>query len=228
MPVEAIADLAHAAGAEIFVDAIQGLGAIPFQVQGDQFSGVDYLSAGGHKWLMGTEGAGFLYIRPEAAEALVPRLAGWISHEDAFQFLTEGEGHLRYDRPFKRDASFFEGGSQNTLGYAAVGASLALLETLGVARIAAHLQRYHDVLEPEFVDRGFQSLRHHEAEGRSGSLCFRAPPNVDVLGLAHHLGAQGISVATPDGKLRLSPHWPNDVERERLPILNAVDQFLRS
>src|SRR5690606_16066073 len=79
MPIDAIAERAHAAGAEVFVDAIQGCGVVPIDVSR---AGIDYLGCGSHKFLMGLEGAAFLYVRPDRAAALVPRVAGWLSHED--------------------------------------------------------------------------------------------------------------------------------------------------
>ncbi|MEZ4410473.1 MAG: aminotransferase class V-fold PLP-dependent enzyme [Polyangiales bacterium] len=104
MPLRELSDLAHAAGAELFVDAIQGLGAVPIDVEAD---GVDHLASGGHKWLMGVEGAGLLYARRPELHA--PHLAGWLSHTEAFSFLSEGAGRLRYDRAFRDDALRFEG-----------------------------------------------------------------------------------------------------------------------
>ena len=222
MPVEAIAERCHRANAEILVDGIQGMGVLPFDVvQAD----VDYLACGGHKWMMGVEGAGFVYVRPSCAERLVPRTAGWTSHEDGWRFLFEGAGHLRYDRSFKRNASLFEGGSQSMLGYAALDAAVSLLETLGVAAIHAHVQRYHDALEPEVVARGFRSLRH--AQARSGSLCFEAPDDVDVVELSGRLRSRGVSVAIPDGNLRFAPHWPNHAEREVPALVGILDAELR-
>src|SRR5262249_30545396 len=55
MPVESMAALCHASGAEIFIDAVQCCGAVPIDAGA---SGVDYLASGSHKWLMGLEGAG--------------------------------------------------------------------------------------------------------------------------------------------------------------------------
>src|SRR5262249_23977936 len=87
MPVEAMAARCHAAGAELFVDGVQGCGVVPIDVSA---SGIDYLAAGAHKWLMGLEGAGFLYVNPSRVEALRPHVAGWLSHEDAIAFLLRG------------------------------------------------------------------------------------------------------------------------------------------
>ena len=38
------------------------------------------------KWLCGGPGAGYLYVRPELAERLTPRLTGWQAHREPFAF----------------------------------------------------------------------------------------------------------------------------------------------
>jgi cysteine desulfurase/selenocysteine lyase len=68
MPLEAMAQRCRSRGAELFVDAIQGLGASPLHVD----MGFDYLASGGHKWLLGAEGAGLLYVRRERMAGLTP------------------------------------------------------------------------------------------------------------------------------------------------------------
>ncbi|MFW5921489.1 MAG: aminotransferase class V-fold PLP-dependent enzyme, partial [Polyangiales bacterium] len=148
MPVERMAERCHAHGAELFVDAIQGLGAVPLDAGA---AGIDYLACGGHKWLMGLEGAGFLYVAPERVRALRPHVAGWLAHEDAFAFLFQGPGHLRYDRPIRRDAGIFEPGAQNVAGYAGLEAAVDLITGLGVERVVEHVSAYLDALEPALV-----------------------------------------------------------------------------
>lgn len=220
MPLDAIAARAHAAGAEVFVDAIQACGVVPIDVGK---SGIDYLGCGSHKWLMGLEGAAFVYVR-EGRE-LVPRVAGWLSHEDALRFLFEGEGHLRYDRPIKRGASFLEGGAYNGIGLAALEAAIAPIEALGVARIFEHVQRYHDALEPALIERGFTSERSSEAARRSGTLSVRVPRGIDLVALWRALDRRGVVTSTPDGRLRFAPHWPNAID-EVPRVLAAIDAAL--
>lgn len=222
MPIEAIAQRAHAAGAEVFVDAIQACGVAPLDVSR---TGVDYLGCGSHKWLMGLEGAAFVYVRPDRAPALVPRVAGWLSHEDGLRFLFEGEGHLRYDRPLKKDASVFEGGAYNGVGLAALEAAVAPIEALGVPRIFEHVTRYLDALEPGLVERGFASERSADPSRRSGILSARVPSGVDLVKLWRALGTRGVVVTTPDGRLRFAPHWPNAID-EVPRVLAAIDASL--
>jgi cysteine desulfurase / selenocysteine lyase len=207
MPVGAMGALAHEHGARLFVDAIQALGVVPMSVEN-----VDFLSAGGHKWLLGVEGAGFLYARSEAMRELTPRLAGWLSHERATDFLFRGPGHLDYSSPLKEDAEVFETGTSSQLGVVALDASLAMLDALGVPAIFGHVQRYHDALEPELVARGFRSLRATFEAGRSGILAFEPPEGCDAVNLVKTLLASAIHAACPDGNLRFSPHFANAID----------------
>ena len=221
MPLPRIAASCRAHGAELFVDAIQAVGATPVDVG----VGVDYLVAGGHKHLMGPEGAGFLYVAEERVPALQPHLAGWLSHEDALRFLTEGSGHLRYDRPVRSEADIFEQGTQPSWLLAGLEGATSLLATLGVEAIFTHVQRYLDELEPALVDRGFTSLRSADPGLRSTLLCALAPPGVDPVALHRTLAADGVACGFPDGRLRFSPHWPNPID-EVEHVIAAIDRAL--
>jgi cysteine desulfurase/selenocysteine lyase len=222
MPVRAIAERAHAHGAELFVDAVQACGVVPVDVRDGP---VDYLACGAHKWLMGTEGAGFVYVHPSRVERLVPSVAGWLSHQDPVRFLLEGAGHLRYDRPIRASASMLEAGNLPTPSLAALAASVALLESLGVSAIHAHVRAYLDALEPALVDRGFASARTPFREGQSGSLCVRPPEGPSLPALHRAIVREGVACAMPDGHLRFSPHWPNALE-EIPRVLAAIDRAL--
>jgi selenocysteine lyase/cysteine desulfurase len=222
LPVDRIGKLCADAGTELFVDAIQACGAVPVDVRRDR---VDYLSCGGHKWMMGLEGAGFLYVAPKAATRLEPRVAGWLGHENALEFLFAGPGHLRHDRAILRRASLVEGGAQSSVGYAALDASLDLLLELGVESIFAHVNRYHDALEPELAARGFVSERSSDPAARSAILSVLPPPGVDVVALFRAVDPARAALTIPDGRLRFAPHWPNSPD-EIKPVLEAIDAAL--
>jgi cysteine desulfurase / selenocysteine lyase len=207
----------------LFVDAIQACGAVPLDVRSLH---IDYLTCGGHKWLMGLEGTGFLYVHPDRVEQLRPYLAGWTSHEEAFSFLTSGPGLLRYDRPMARGvAALFEGGTKNELGFAALDAAVSALLKLGVAAIFEHVNRYLDVLEQALVERGFQSLRCAETARRSCILSVLCPAGVSLIELHRQLIQRKVICSTPDGHLRFAPHWPNS--QEEIPgVIAALDEAL--
>lgn len=222
MPVRELGALAHKYGAQLCVDAVQALGAVPLNV-----AEVDYLACGAHKFLMGLEGAGFVYVAPQHLAAFEPRLAGWLGHQDALQFLFEGPGHLRADRPLRQTADVSEQGAQSGASLVALQASVELIADLGVDAIHGHTQAYHDALEPELVARGFVSARTTYEQGRSASLCLQPPPGVDVRLLQPALAQRGVVASIPDGWLRLAPHWPNSLQ-EISGVLNAMDAALRS
>jgi selenocysteine lyase/cysteine desulfurase len=223
MPLAEIAALCHRNGAELFVDGIQGVGCVPLDVRA---TGIDYLTCGSHKWLMGIEGAGFLYVRPERVAALRPVLAGWLSHENGVGFLFEGDGHLRYDRPIRRRADFLESGAMNTVGCAALEAAVDRLLELGIEAVFAHVQSYLDRLERELVARGFTSLRAAQPSGRSGILSVRPPEHLGLIEVWQQLGQAGITCTIPDGCLRFAPHWPN--APSELDTVLAVVDLLKS
>jgi selenocysteine lyase/cysteine desulfurase len=217
MPIGGITALAHAHGTEVAVDAIQGLGVMPFDVRALE---VDYLAAGAHKWLMGLEGVGFVYVAPNRVRQLVPRVAGWLSHEDPVDFLFKGPNLLRYDRAIRRSVDFMEGHSLNAIGCYALEASLDLIQELGVPAICTHVRTWLDALEAGMVGRGFTSLRR--AGSMSGTLSLLPPDGQSCVEWTSYLLAHGVSMSGPDGKLRFSPQWPNHQD-EVAVVLDLVD-----
>lgn len=219
MPLAEMTALCHRHGAELFVDGIQAAGIVPLDVQA---LGVDYLASGGHKWLMAPEGAGFLYVAPERARRLRPNFAAWLSQPEPFIFLERAPGELRYDRPYLHSALLAEVGTPAALSLAGLEASLRLLLGLGVEQIFEHVQAWHGAAEPGLIERGFRSARMQSPAGRSGILSVQPADPSTASAWARALGAQGISCASPDGWIRLSPHWPNSLE-EPQQLLAAVD-----
>ena len=166
-----------------------------------------------------------LYVAPRWRSRWRPVVASWLSHDDGLGFLFGEPDLLRYDRGFKNTASMVEGGVQNSVGLAGFHASVKVLGTLGPERIFGHVSAYLDALEPKLVARGFASERTPDARRRSGILAVRPPEGVSLPELAAALNEGGVSVTTPDGRLRFAPHWPNDAERE-MPPYHRYDRRL--
>lgn len=103
-----LADVAHDAGALFCADVIQGLGAIPAELER---WGVDFAMADGHKWLLGPQGTGLLYVRAAHRDLLRPLEPGWnaMRHREQWDELA-----LAYDDSARR----FEGGMPNITGIA--------------------------------------------------------------------------------------------------------------
>lgn len=221
MPLRAIADLAHAAGAQLFVDAIQAVGACPIDLAQD---GVDWLTTGGHKWLMAPAGTGLLVAAPERWAELVPRRASWLSHEDALVFLHTPDV-LAETRPLRTGPAALEGGMAPLAALSGLAAALELALDADPARVLAHASAWNDAVEPALVARGFRSARATDPAARSPLLCLRPPVGHDAAALVGALAERGVSAASPDGHLRLSPSWPNRLE-EAETVVAALDEAL--
>ncbi len=208
MPIAEIAELCHSHGAALCVDGIQGLGVIECRARE---WGIDFLACGAHKWLMGVEGAGFLYISSEWLPRLRPVMAGWLSLENTFDFLHATEtGALSYARAVRREANFVELGTGNTLGYVALETSTAIIEQLGRERIYAHVSAYLDRLERGLQELGFLSQRSRPS---SAILSLRPPQGtLSNVQWAEELGKKGIICSCPEGYLRFAPHWHNRMD----------------
>lgn len=165
-----------------------------------------------------------MMLKPHIVDCLQPLMAGWLSHETPLDFLLDGQrGLLNPHKAIRQSADAIEGGAQATVVYAGLEASVQMLLTLGVDNIYAHVQAYHDRLEPLLVERGCQSMRHAERAYQSGILSVEVPAGQDVLRWHQSLASLGVATSTPDGLLRFAPHWPNaldEVER----VISAVDQ----
>lgn len=216
MPIADISKRARDANARVFVDAVQACGMVDVDVR----VGIDFLACGAHKWLMGVEGAGFVYASDRSAHLLVPRVAGWLSHEHAIDFLVEGPGKLRYDKPIRTRIDFLEVGNVSATAFAALEASLDAILHIGREKIFDHVQAFHDLVEPKAVELGFESLRATDPAGRSGSLCLRLPAGVEFQRFVDAFALLGVAFATPDGNLRLSPHWPNALDESEQVTLS--------
>lgn len=220
MPVEALADLTAAHDAWLAVDAIQGAGIVPLDL-----SGADVVATGGQKWLMAPVGTGALAVRPDRFTEVRPTLASWLSHTDPLRFLFEGPGALTYDRPLATGHALYEGGSRNLAGHAGLAAATAVALEVGVDTAYRHAQAWIDAAEDGLLARGFRSVRATDPAARSAILSVVPPDGHTPTSLAEGLGARGISVATPDGHLRLSPSWPNALD-EVGHVLDALDEVM--
>lgn len=223
MPIEELSNLCHQHGAELFVDGIQACGVVPVDVVAQ---GIDYLAVGGHKWMMGLEGAGFLYVAERAFGSLEPRLASWLSHDEPLSFLFEGPGHLRYDRPLRTEPSFLEGGVVSAVGYAALEASVDLLAQIGQDAIFAHVSGYLDALASRLNPLFGEGACARVVGAESGILSYAVhQEGFGVADWVATLGERGVAASSPDGHLRFAPHWPNSLDEVDV-IAGAVEEIL--
>jgi cysteine desulfurase/selenocysteine lyase len=194
--LRALADLAHEHGAYLHVDGIQAVGGIRVDVRE---AGVDFLTAGTYKWLLGPIGLAFLYVREELIPALEPAYAGWR------QVKAWPEDLPVRPPEWHADARKFEGACVHFQGLYELRAALAYTLGIGMDRIEEQVLSLS-----ARVWKGLESLGFH----------LNTPPNTrsgivtcllrDVEKTAQAL-RDGNVVATfrAGNQLRVSPHFFN-------------------
>nr|WP_314579087.1 aminotransferase class V-fold PLP-dependent enzyme [uncultured Pseudomonas sp.] len=196
------------------VDAIQHIGALPFDVQASQ---CDFAMADGHKWMCSPEGLGVFYCRAE----LRPQLQ---LHEFGWHMLEHSGDYQRDQWQPAASAQRFECGSPNTLGAMALDASLSLLEEVGIDQIGkAVTDRVMWLEEGLSTIDGVRLHSTRTAERRSGILTFSLDhkPTADVW---QQLMRNQV-VCLPRGPgIRFSPHFytQSQVIEETLAIVKRI------
>ena len=191
------------------VDAIQSLGAVPFDVQACQ---ADFVAADGHKWMTGPEGLALFWCRREWIPRLRLHQFGW--------HMVEAMGEFdRRDWAPAADARRFECGSPNMLGIQALHASLSLLLDLGIENIHEAISRNIRYLI-ELLGNKVDFISDTNSGRLAGILTFR-PPDQDLQARYAHLQAAGVVCALRGGGIRFSPHYytPRPVLERAVDIL---------
>jgi cysteine desulfurase / selenocysteine lyase len=204
-PVREIGEICRRHGCIYFVDAIQGLGVFPLDVLECH---IDALAADGHKWLLGPEGCGVLYISQALQERVAPVEFGW----------TNVAGYKDYasrDMSLRPDAGRYECGTLNTIGCFGLRASIEFLLEVGVDAIGPAVQALGDRIDEGVRGKGYETMRERTPETGAGIVSFRKP-GVDAVKLVNHLRERGITAAPRAGWVRTSPHFyiaPQDIDR---------------
>jgi len=206
MDLERLGAFCRKRGILLVVDAIQGLGALSFDVE--RFH-VDAFAADGHKWLLGPEGTGILYISSRALEHLEPTLVGWMSVRNWKDSIAAEE--LTYDLTYREGALRFESGSLNVCGLCGLGASVELLLQVGISTIEEHLAALGRELCERLQAKGYHVISSRRPGETSGIFCFMHP-RYSAHALVERLQERGIIVSARLGRLRISPHLYNTWE----------------
>jgi selenocysteine lyase/cysteine desulfurase len=194
--IRAVAELAHARGALCLVDAYQSVGQVPVDVR---TAGVDFLTAGGLKWLLGGTGVVFLYVRAELARRLQPTTAGWFGHRQQFAF----DPHAL---EFHDDARRFELGTPALAAIYAQLGGLEYIEEIGVPAIRDVTAALTEDLIARARAAGLAPKVAAEAATRSAIVMLPMP---DPAAAVRHLAAGGVIADARPGHVRLSPFFYN-------------------
>jgi selenocysteine lyase/cysteine desulfurase len=206
--LKAVCDLAHAHGAYVYADIIQGAGAVPIDVRA---TGLDFAACATYKWLMGDFGLGFFFVREELLGRVIER-PHW-SYESA----PDAAIHLSpFDpqhptpvswTPGTTAATYFQLGTMASAVAAALGVSIPYIQQLGVENIQRHRQPLLRRLRQELPRLGFTPQT--PADSTSPIVTFAVKDTRDV---SRKLQAARVNVRVADYWIRIAPSIYNDMQ----------------
>ena len=194
--IKSVAEVARRCGALTLVDAYQSVGQVPVDVKA---AGVDFLTAGGLKWLLGGPGIVLLYVRAELAPQLAPAIVGWFGHRNQFAF--DPRVLELHD-----DARRFELGTPSLAAVYAQLGGLDYIDEIGIPAIRRVTAALTEDLIARARDLGLRPKVASRAEDRSAIVMLPAPD--PAAGVRHLAAAKIIADARP-GHVRLSPFFYN-------------------
>ncbi len=188
-------------GVLFVVDVIQGLGALRLDVERDL---VDVAAASTHKWLLGPEGLGLLYVSDRVIERLRPVRSGWRSMRDQL-------GWTDYEITWADGAKRFESGTLNIYGMAALGGSLDLIFEAGPEAVEKRILALADRAARGLADLGFTVVSSREP-GEVSGIITATHPKLEPSDLVRRLAAKDVIAAARAGRFRISAHFYNTEE----------------
>ena len=214
LPAQKIARIAHQHGAFVLFDGAQTAGCIPVDVRDLD---CDAYSFCGHKWLLGPQGTGGLYIRADRIEEVK---ISWVGAQSPVSYDLDGTVQ------WKEGASKHEFGTRNRAVLSGWLAAMQLLDSVGFDRIFATIrsntQDFKDALgrmdpgvleTPYPFDRssGIMSVRVRGVD--AGAFCERLWREHRIL----------CSPLEPPSRIRVCNHFTNTVD-ERETLLRAIGE----
>lgn len=215
MDLKSISDYCKKRQILLAIDAIQHIGVLPFDVKA---LGVDFVSAGAHKWLLAPCGSGIFYCRSDLLEQLRVVEVGFAGTSD--YSLTDE--FLDYSLSFRPSARRFEGGLVAFSVVAGLGAAVDLLLDAGIERIHAHVLGLTDRFAEGIARLGMHLISPRNGVGEKSGIISFFHPTVPSSEIKQRLADRRISVSTRVARgisfVRVSPHFYNTEEE--------VEQFV--
>jgi selenocysteine lyase/cysteine desulfurase len=206
--VPAIAELAHEAGALLLADSYQAAGALELDVRS---LGADVVTAGTVKYLLGSAGLGFMWLRGSLLPELLPTQTGWFADEDIFRMsIADYSPHWSARR--------FDSGTPPVPSLYPGVAGIGLVAEVGVPAIEAHVRGLVERLFAGLDELGATVVTPRSEREHGPLVCVLS---TDPNALVDALAAEKIVTSTRDRNLRISLHLYN-VDKDVDRILEAL------
>jgi selenocysteine lyase/cysteine desulfurase len=199
LDIPGIVRLAQAHGARVLLDCYQAVGAITVDVRA---LGVDFAVGGMLKYLLGTAGIGFLYVRGELLPGLIPSDSGWWAQEDIAAM------DITANRPAS-SARRFEAGTPPVVNCYAAEAGLRIVLEVGTDAIEARVRELSRRCLQRLEEIGWAAVTPALDERRGPMV---AVPARDAAGLCSRLMEQNIVTSFRDSNIRATIHFYNSAD----------------
>jgi len=183
-----IVGLAHAKGARVLLDCYQSVGSLDIDVKALD---VDFAAGGMLKYLLGTAGIGFLYVRDSLIQSLLPANSGWFAQADIAAM------DITANRPAP-NARRFEAGAPAVANCYAAEAGLKFLLAVGTPAIEIRNYALTRRCMLRLEEIGWRSITPTQNERRGATV---AVPSRDCGGCPRTDEA-GIVTSYRDGNVR--------------------------
>jgi cysteine desulfurase/selenocysteine lyase len=211
LDLKELGDHCHSVGAYLIVDAIQGIGQLPFSFRDLP---VDFVAGGSHKWLCSVHGQGYFAVKKEFMQKLKPILVG------CGTFNRYGT-YADVEAQIESTARQFEPGGLSYMLCFALDSAIQVLQKAGSIAIEAEIARLSKILREGLLERRVDLATHLDQRG--GITSFRLPIEAEARFLGRAKEEQ-IAFAKRGEFLRLSLHaFCNDAEVER--VLQLIQEI---
>jgi len=183
---------------ELVVNASQSAGV--FEIDVKQMK-IDALCATGHKWMLSGYGSGFVYISRALLAETKPRAIGWLSVEDPYGD-RNSEINLRSDASARSEL-----GCPHFAGVFALGESVGLLTSVGMANIQERALSMNRILTDRLAEEGLRVLSPLGDESRSAETLVAIENPAQIVA---KLAKQGVIVTEKPEGIRVATDFFND------------------
>jgi selenocysteine lyase/cysteine desulfurase len=162
--------------------------------------GVDFAVGGMLKYLLGTAGIGFLYVRDALVPSLIPANSGWFAQEDI------GAMDITANRPAP-SARRFEAGTPAVVNCYAAEAGLRMLLRVGTDAVEGRIRALTARCMRRLREIDWSSVTPSEDDRRGATV---AVPSRHPGRLVQELKDRGIVTSYRDDNVRAAFHFYND------------------
>jgi selenocysteine lyase/cysteine desulfurase len=208
LDIPGIVELAHAKGAKVMLDCYQAVGSMTVDVKKLD---VDFAVGGMLKYLLGTAGLGFLYVRNELIPGLTPTNSGWFAQANITAM------DITANRP-SPTARRFEAGTPAVVNCYAVEAGLKIILEVGTDVIEERVRYLTRLYLDRLQEIDWPSITPPADEQHGPMICVRAKEVGQLFG---RLTEQDIVTSFRDDNLRATFHFYN-CERDVEAIIQAL------